>query len=123
MSNEQERSALIRDLNDRFRKNIPTVSDIPGRVVMTSGIQELTNTEVEPGKHLLKLFHTIRSFDNFSEDNDPYGEHDFGAFEFEAAKVFWKIDYFSPCMMYGADDPTKAVGTARVLTIMLAEEY
>ena len=45
MSNEQERSALIRDLNDRFRKNIPTVSDIPGRVVMTSGIQELTNTE------------------------------------------------------------------------------
>jgi len=123
MSEEQEKSATIRDLNDRFRRNIPTVTDVPGQVVLTSGIQELTNTDAEPGKHLLKLFHTVRSFDDFTKDNDPYGEHDFGALDFEGARVFWKFDYYAPGMMHGTDDPTDTAKTVRVLTIMLAEEY
>ncbi len=123
MSNQEERSKAIRDLNDRFRGAVPNGGDVPGRVMLTSGIQALTNTEEEPGKHLLKLLETIRTFDEFSSDNDPYGEHDFGAFDFEEARVFWKIDYYAPDLMHGADDPTDVENTVRVLTIMLAEEY
>jgi hypothetical protein len=32
------------------------------------------------------------------EDNDPHGEHDFGAFEHEGQRIFWKIDYYAPDM-------------------------
>ena len=95
MSEQKEKSKTIRELNDRFRKGVPTGDDIPGRVMLTSGIQHQTNTEAEPGKHLPKLFEEIRSFDDFSSDNDPCGEHDFGALDSEGARVFWKIDYYA----------------------------
>jgi hypothetical protein len=123
MSEQEEKTKTIQKLNDQFRQAVPDDSGVPGRVVMTSGIQALTNTETEPGKHLPKLFETIRSFNEFTSDNDPYGEHDFGALDFEGARVFWKIDYYAPDMMHGSDDPTDVENTVRVLTIMLAEEY
>ena len=38
---------------------------------------------------------SVQSFDDFSSDNDPYGEHDFGAIDLpDAEKIFWKIDYY-----------------------------
>ena len=123
MSEQEDKSKTIRELNDRFRQNAPDTSGVPGRVMLTSGIQALTNTEAEPGMHMPKLFEAIRSFDDFSSDNDPYGEHDFGALDFEGARVFWKLDYYSPDMMHGSEDPTDIDKTVRVLTIMLAEEY
>ena len=39
------------------------------------------------------IFALLRDYDAFSTDNDPYGEHDFGAFSFGGAKLFLKIDY------------------------------
>lgn len=123
MEDNQLKLAVIRELNDRFRKSIPMGSIIPGRVVMTSGIQGLTNDPAEPGKHLGGLFKAIREFDAFDNANDPYGEHDFGAFEYRDQKVFWKFDYYAPDMMHGAEDPADAKNTMRVLTIMLAQEY
>ena len=113
----------IRELNDRFRKAMPAASEIPGRVMLTQGIQHLTDNEAEPGKHLAGLFKAIREFDAFDEDNDPHHEHDFGAFGFNGAKVFFKIDYYAPDLMHGSQDPTDPKQTIRVLTIMLAEEY
>ena len=35
----------------------------------------------------------VETFDSFNADNDPHGEHDFGAFEHGGHKIFWKIDY------------------------------
>ena len=38
-------------------------------------------------------------------ENDPYGEHDFGAFEFDGKTIIWKIDYYDPAFEYHAEDP------------------
>ena len=65
----------------------------------------------------------VVSYDDFTEDNDPYGEHDFGAFELEGQKLFWKIDYYDLELRFGSDDPGDPDKTRRVLTILLAEEY
>ena len=53
------------------------------------------------------------------------GEHDFGSFEMEGQKLFWKIDYFEKGSDYlaGAETPENAETTDRLLTIMLAGEY
>lgn len=113
----------IRSLNDRFRQALPAPTDVPGRVMLTSGVQALINTEDAPNAGLPSLFEAIRSFDDFSEDNDPYGEHDFGALDFQGSKIFWKLDYYAPGMMQGSEDPADVEKTIRVLTVMLAEEY
>jgi hypothetical protein len=64
-----------------------------------------------------------RGFDNFNADNDQHREHDFGSFELEGEKLFWKIDYYDLAGEFGAEDPTDPKKTLRVLTVMLAEEY
>ncbi|MEP4125327.1 MAG: DUF3768 domain-containing protein, partial [Lentilitoribacter sp.] len=65
----------------------------------------------------------VSEFNVFTDDNDPYGEHDFGSFEFGGKKCFWKIDYYDLNYQGGSDDPSDLSKTNRVLTIMLADEY
>jgi hypothetical protein len=113
----------IRSLNDRFRQAIPSAIDVQGRVVMTQGIQALCDTEAEPALYLGDLLKLIREFDDFETYNDPYGEHDFGAFDFRGEKCFWKIDYYAPDLQSGSEDPSDATKTMRILTVMLASEY
>ena len=66
----------------------------------------------------------VMTFSDFTPDNDPHGEHDFGSFELAGHKFFFKIDYYDrePRIWVRTiqADPAK---TTRVLTIMLAEEY
>lgn len=35
----------------------------------------------------------VRGFEVFNSDNDPYGERDYGSFEYDGEKVYFKIDY------------------------------
>ena len=65
----------------------------------------------------------VRAFDDFSENNDPYGEHDFGNFTLDGADVFWKIDYYDNDLRDGSPNPAEPALTKRVLTVLLAEEY
>jgi hypothetical protein len=60
---------------------------------------------------------------DFSDDNDPHGEHDFGSFELCSRTFFWKIDYYDSDLQHGSEDPTDPNKTTRVLTLMLAEDY
>jgi len=107
-----ERRERIRALNDQLRRH-----HVGGRILITEGVSALG--EVQLKSALL----AIQRFDRFDEDNDPYGEHDFGAVTIGRHRIFWKIDYYDPMLKSGAVDPADASGTVRVLTLMLAEEY
>jgi hypothetical protein len=105
-------AAPIRVLNDNFRCTF-----IGGRVVMTQGVAAL------PIGTKARVFLAVQGFNEFSADNDPHREHDFGSFEVEGEKYFWKIDYYAPDLDGGSEDPADPEKTTRVLTIMRADEY
>lgn len=104
----------LAERNDAFRQSF-----LFGRVYLTHGIRFLPDADQS------RIVEAVQKFDDFTEDNDPYGEHDFGSIDFDGLpKVFWKIDYYdkaSPSV--GSADPNDPAKTLRVLTIMLAEEY
>jgi hypothetical protein len=105
------KAARIRELNDAFRTTFGG-----GTVVMTSTVAELP--EMVRAHALLE----VAQFDRFDVGNDPYREHDFGAFELCGRKFFWKIDYYDPNLQFGSEDPADPAKTKRVLTLMLAED-
>lgn len=107
-----DKSEAIRKLNDAFR-----LSMTGGTVVITAGIAALASNVQ------LQIIEAVKSFDVFTEDNDPWGEHDMGAFQIEGRRIFFKIDYYDLTRSMHAEDPTNPATTERVLTIMLAEEY
>ena len=112
----------IAELNDQLRSRvgIPTFGgSVPGRAMMTVGIMSLTPEQI------IHIWAGVRNHNVFTEDNDPYGEHDFGSLEISAPiKVFWKIDYYADekCNA-GCENPSDPAKSYRILTIMLAEEY
>lgn len=111
-------SEQIAKLNDLCR----TAMGVAGRLIQTEGINAL------PSEMQSKIREQVETFYDFTADNDPYGERDFGNFtlvdETEGEiRVFWKIDYYDPSMQRGSEDPADPTKTRRVLTIMRAEEY
>jgi len=102
----------IRVLNDNFRSTF-----VGGRVLTTAGVAVL------PLDSKARLLLAVQSFSDFSDDNDPYGEHDFGAIELEGEKYFWKIDCYDLALEFGSAAPEDPSVTTRVLTIMRADEY
>ena len=102
----------VAELNDAFRK---TCSG--GTLAVTAGVIAL-------GRGALPvILNEVRAFDAFTPENDPYGKHDFGSVEWLGTRLFWKIDYYDVDMRFASPDPVDQSVTARVLTIMLAEEY
>ena len=102
----------IRALNDGLRQHL-----LGGSAVITNGVAALGVEFVN------RMVQTIAIFDDFHHDNDPHQEHDFGAFELDGHKMFFKIDYYDKTLTNGSPDPSDPAVTERVITIMLAEEY
>jgi hypothetical protein len=102
----------IRALNDELRRNLPC-----GHAVLTTGIAALGPEAVA------RIVMTIAVYDDFCHANDPYDEHDFGAFEVDGQTVFFKIDYYDKALTRHSPDPADPSVTERVITVMLAEEY
>ena len=73
----------IRELNDQFRSTFQG-----GPVVVTHGVDDLD--DVTKATVLRK----VQDFDDFTPDNDPHGEHDFGSFKVDEQGFFWKIDLY-----------------------------
>ena len=99
-------------LNDALRRTFTG-----GRIVMTSGVAALAEDK------LAQVLERVRGFDDFTNDNDPHGEHDFGNFAVGGVTYFFKLDYYAPDMEGGSEDPADPEKTTRVLTIMRADEY
>jgi hypothetical protein len=85
--------------------------------MLTAGVNEL------PLDVKARVILAVQSFNNFTKDNDPHGEHDFGAIDLEGERYFFKLDYYTPDLSASSDDPADPEKTARVLTIMRADEY
>jgi hypothetical protein len=102
----------IRALNDELRRNLSG-----GRALITPGIAALGDDFVG------RLVKTIAVFDDFCHANDPYEEHDFGSFEVDGHAVMFKIDYYDRTLTHHSPNPADPSVTARVITIMLAQEY
>lgn len=104
----------IAELNDAFRKGDRT---IPGKVVITSGISAL------PQKDIDAIIKHVQEFSDFNEENDPYGEHDYGSFTYNDEKILWKIDYYDNDLLGHSEDKADPQKTIRVLTILFGYEY
>jgi len=112
MGQLKERQLRLADLNDAFRR-----TGHGGERYLTRGIYDQGPVFVAMAIAL------VGAFDTFTEDNDPYGEHDFGVVRIEGQRVYWKIDYYDQEKRGGSPDPTDPSRTTRVLTIMLAGDY
>ena len=101
---------IIAALNDQARQTFKEC-----HVVITQGVQALGDVDA--------TLRQVQLFNAFTTDNDPYGEHDFGAIRYQGQTIFWKIDCYDLDLHMHSPDPSDETVTARVLTIMLAEEY
>jgi hypothetical protein len=112
MDSKANKTDRIRELNDGLRRTFTG-----GRVMLTSGVDAL------PLDMKAKVLQAVRSFDVFDNGNDPHKEHDFGSFEVGKETYFFKVDYYTPDLQGGSEDPADPMATTRVLTIMFASEY
>ncbi|WP_312531050.1 DUF3768 domain-containing protein [Paracoccus sp. (in: a-proteobacteria)] len=115
----------IAEQNDAFRKALGLGATwrgklLEGRAVTTTGFRDL------PPKTQDAAVLALIGFDDFTEENDPYGDHSFGVIETHGAKVFWKVDIYDSDYSFGASLP-KAVNDPsqcrRVLTLYLPSEH
>jgi hypothetical protein len=111
-TNTNTKTDRIRDLNDAFRRTF-----VGGAVMITAGVDAMSPDQRR------SLLQKVRSFEAFGEDNDPHGEHDFGAVDEADERYFWKLDYYDRAMESGSPDRADPAVTTRVLTIMRADEY
>jgi len=118
MNAMDQKITRIRDLNDALRRRIlmPAMVGCKDRIDMTRGIAALG------AEAMIKIAIAVAAFDDFTPDNDPFGEHDFGAIDFAGQGIFWKISYYDMDLQYHSDDPADDSITRRVLMIMLADE-
>lgn len=114
----------IAALSDALRStiNYPRQND---RFVMTAGIVEMVGTlpQWPAFRRMREMTRIIMDYDAFTEDNNPDGERSFGIFEWQGVRCYWKIDYYNPTLDAGSEDPADPTKTARVLTVLRADEY
>jgi hypothetical protein len=110
--NSEQKTGRIRALNDALRR-----CGRGGRIMISAGIEALGSEK------LARILSAVAAFDNFNEDNDPYGEHDCAILRVDEIRVLFKIDYYDRELKFHSDDPSDPAVTERVMTVMLAEEY
>lgn len=100
----------IAEKNDFLRKFLPTIPP-PNRLFITTGLVDMGRDTVDA------VLEKVRGFQEFTPDNDPYGEHDAGVVEHEGEDYYWKFDYVDEDMETYKEDGI------RFLTIMRLKDY
>jgi hypothetical protein len=103
-------TAKIRQLNDEHRKHLVGKNSYTSRGVTNHPAME-------------EIIRKVREFNSFNMANDPFDEHDFGAFEIGEDTFYWKFDYYGSDMDHGSPDASDPKVTTRVLTILLDSEW
>ena len=109
---ETGKTCKIQVLNDILR-----ILWIWGELMVTAWVHALQEGTKK------KIIDSVRNYDDFTKDNDPYGEHDFWIVTADGEKVYFKTDYYDENKQYGSEDPSDPSITSRVMLIMLAGEY
>ena len=123
----------IAKLNDELRSKILSFDKyhnlgalrFKDKIVLSHDVSKMSE---EDQTEILEI---VRDYKTFSEDNNPHGERDFGAFSFcsndsiyeTPERYFWQINYYDNDLKYHSKDATDPSQTTRVLTIMKASEY
>ena len=94
---------------DPQRCAAPAAAAGNGTIHVTSGIM----AHGEP--FVRAVVAELRRFNAFDRDNDPHGEHDFGALEVAGERIFFKIDYYDLAQTMHSPDPADPSVTWRVL--------
>ena len=123
-----DHTAEIALLNDAAREgSLPT-----SRTVFTRTLADILAGDAEdPGIRQANLMlgqaalHRLINETPIEPGNDPHGERDFGAVEFQGRKIFWKIDVYANdrTFSWGSETPWDARKSFRVVTIMLASDW
>ena len=108
-----DENGTIRRLNDGWRMDRKG----RGKVAISTEIQRRGNDYQD------RVLNAIKSFDDFTVENDPLGEHDFGSLRIDGERIVWRIDYYDAEALHLSDHPADADRTTRVLRVMLASEY
>ena len=111
LDTEKVPATAIAKLNDELRKKIPLPLVYPHQTVMTDEIAALPEDKIQA------VLLMVREHNDFTESNDPHSERDFGEFEFEGQKIFWKFDYYNEDMEHFEENGR------RILMVMYAHEY
>lgn len=115
-----QRSTKIRERNDRLRKRVgANIRGMKDFSVFTQMVQNLDEGKKE------ELIKKVTEFSEFTEDNDPYGEHDYGEVSLEKDPYHpyaFKIDYYD-LKLEGGADPYESDEYRAVLTLMNLSEY
>lgn len=141
LTDASERTARTRALNDAARAALPFGF---AHTLITRGVAALPPDEVA------QVLDAVRGYGDFTPDNDPHGEHDFGVLTrvrrdgkadwtatppsspssaVDRETIFWKIDYYAkpregvPPFTLGSASPWSWEATDRVLTVYLACEH
>jgi Protein of unknown function (DUF3768) len=113
------KAARVRELNDEFRRH-PSLLGVQiglDKLVITRGVAARGDGFVD------RAMRAVRDYADFTENNDPFGEHDLGTFTLDGAELMWKIDYYDNDLQYGSPNPADPDVTRRVLTVLLADEH
>lgn len=112
-------AAEIAEANDAFRAAIPFQGHqtYEGQVVFSGGVEEKGMLFV------VLATRAVAEFTDFTELNDPSGDHSFGVVHVNETEVFWAISLYNKTYDAAADDPLDDDDTRRVLTIYLPHEH
>jgi len=46
----------------------------------------------------------VQTFSVFTDDSNPHGEREFGAFDLAGQRLVWKMDYYDSNIRYSSND-------------------
>ena len=107
--------ARIAEQNDAFRKQ--QAGGGQGKWVWTQSV------DAEGQDFVLTCIAAVTDYDDFTEENDPFGTHEMGFMEMAGKKVWWKIDLYDRAYESGSSHPSSLADTRRVLTILFPSDY